>query len=279
MVASSYANAVPASSPTSRAGGVRELSSSRSFQRRNEELICAYQRSHDPAGLEQVIRLNQGLLHTVLRRFQYAPEPYEDLLQVANMGLIRAVHRFDTERAVSFSSYATAMVDGEVRHYLRDAALVRQPRWLRSLKKKLDDTSLDLARRLKRPPTISEISEAANVTKEGVLEVYRLQASGETCSLDNLPVVQPNGETGVNIDTIRSRRYESFSLPLEDRIALRQAFAHLSSFQKKVVFLLFYHDLTQTEVALKLGLSQRKVSRESAKALQVMKKFLQKKIF
>lgn len=254
-----------------------ELASSRRFRKRNEEMLDAFRRTRDPGCLDELVVLNQGLLHTVLRRYRHATEPYEDLLQVANLGLIKAVHGYDPDRGSSFSSYAAAMIEGEVRHHLRDNVLIRQPRWLRGVRKRIDEASLILTRELKRPPHIRELSQAANISEEGILEIYRYSALVDVCSLDGHSY---SGDAAM-IDTgaMRSRRRESFSLPLEDRIALEQAFSTLSTFQKKVVYLLFYRGLTQTEAAGRLGLSQRKVSRESVKALSMLKGALQKKIF
>lgn len=256
---------------------VLELASSRRFQKRNEELLDAFRRSRDPECLDSLVRLNQGLLHTVLRRYRNASEPYEDLLQAANLGLIKAVHGFDPDKGASFSSYAAAMIEGEVRHHLRDNVLIRQPRWLRGVRKRIDEASLILTRELKRPPHIRELSQAANISEEGILEIYRYSAMVDVCSLDGHSY---SGDTGM-IDTgaMRSRWRESFSLPLEDRIALEQALSTLNAIQKKVIYLLFYRDLTQSEAAGRLGLSQRKVSRESARALGVLKGALQRSIF
>ncbi|MHB0866686.1 MAG: sigma-70 family RNA polymerase sigma factor [Thermoleophilia bacterium] len=244
----------------------------------NRELIKDYQQSQDKSILEKIISRNQGLLHAVLRRFTYFPDPYEDLLQVANLGLIKAVQRYDHSRNVEFSSYATALVDGEVRHYLRDNALMKQPRWLRKAEKNIETASVELVRKHKRPPTLSELAKAVNISEEGILEILRTSASSSVYSMDD-PINDGKMNQAPNPGAVRSMHYESFVLPIEDRIALTQAFESLTAFQKKVVYLLFYKDLTQTEVAEELGLNQRKVSRESAKALDVLKTILNKKIF
>lgn len=240
-------------------------------------MLDAFRLTRDPGCLDELVVLNQGLLHTVLRRYRHATEPYEDLLQVANLGLIKAAYGYDPDRGTSFSHYAATMVEGEVCHHLRDNVLIRQPRWLKGAKRKIDETSLRLARDLKRPPNIRELSQAANISEEGILEIYRYSAMIDVCSLGGNPLQED--DSSIDTGVMRSRRYESFSLPLEDRIALEQAFSTLSIFQKKVVYLLFYRGLTQSEAAGRLGLSQRKVSRESVKALSMLKGALQKKIF
>ncbi|MHB8793617.1 MAG: sigma-70 family RNA polymerase sigma factor [Thermoleophilia bacterium] len=244
----------------------------------NEELVDQYQRTKDSAILEQIVGANQGLLHATLKRFSYFPDPYEDLLQVANLGLIKAIQRFDKSNGASFSSYAMAIVDGEVRHHLRDSVLMRQPRWLRQTEKKIEEVSIDFTRKHKKPPTLNELSEAVNISEDGILEIMRVYASVSLYSVDD-PITRERLQSGPDASVICSRHYESFSLPIEDRIVLEDAIEALSNFQKKIVYLLFYKDLTQAEVAEEMGLSQRKVSRESAKALDRLKAILNTKIF
>jgi RNA polymerase sigma-B factor len=247
-------------------------------ERGNEELVVQYQLTRDTKILEKIVSVNQGLLHATLRRFSYFPDPYEDLLQVANLGLIKAIQRFDKSNGASFSSYATAIVDGEVRHYLRDSVLMRQPRWLRKTEKRIEEVSIEFTRKHKKPPSLTELSEAVNISEDGILEIMRVCASVSLHSVDD-PITGERVQSGPDASVVCSRHYESFSLPIEDRIALEDAIDALSAFQKKIVYLLFYKDLTQAEVAQEMGLSQRKVSRESAKALDRLKAILNTKIF
>ncbi len=248
------------------------------IDRHNKQLIGEYQKSKDLRLLSLIVERNQGLLHTVLKRFSYFPDPYEDLLQVANLGLIKAVQRFDISRGIEFSSYATAIVDGEVRHYLRDSVLMRQPRWLRKLSGQIEEASVELTRTLKRTPTLKEIAEKVNVSQKGILEVLRVDASVGLHPLNDPPACAL-AESEPDASRVHSLRYQTFSLPVEDRIILEQALDALSSFQRKIVFLLFYRGLTQSEVAAEMGMTQRNVSRESAKALGRMKAILNTKIF
>jgi len=265
-------------SRTSTKTNVVEFPRSRKVERCNEELVEEYQRTKNPKILEKIVSSNQGLLHATLKRFSYLPDPYEDLLQVANLGLIKAAQRYDRSHGSVFSSYATAIVDGEVRHHLRDSVLMRQPRWLRKTEKRIEEVSIELTRKLKKPPTLSELSAAVNISEEGILEIMRVYAAASLHTVDD-PITRERLQTGPDPSVIHSQRYESFSLPIEDRIALEEALDALSAFQKKIVYLLFYKDLTQAEVAEEMGLTQRKISRESAKALDRLKAILNTKIF
>lgn len=244
----------------------------------NSKLVGEYQRTKDSRILERIVKDNDGLIHATLKRFPYFPDPYEDIVQVARMGMIKAVQRFDASRGVAFSSYATAIIDGEVRHYLRDSTLMRQPRWLSKAENRVEEASVELSRRLKRAPTLEELSKEANISQEGILEILRVRAAAGVHSIDD-PSSRENFHPDPDHRVVSSLRYESFSLPIEDEITLHEAFEALSTFQKRLVYLLFYKDLTQTEVARQLGLSQRKVSRESAKALGRMKAILNTRIF
>lgn len=244
----------------------------------NEQLLAAYTETGSTATLDEIVRRNQNLLHHILKRFAYAGDPYEDLLQVANLGLIKAAQRFDAERGVRFSTYATAIVDGELRHHLRDSLLMRQPRWVKTVYHEIQAKSNELMHKLGRPPEVSELAEALNINEAGILEVMNLYARIDLHSR-NEPFAPGELSEGADPSTVRHLRQESFALPIEDRITLYDALDKLSAFQRRLVYLLFFKDLTQTEVAVELGLTQKKVSRESIKALGRLKHLLGRRIF
>jgi RNA polymerase sigma-B factor len=244
----------------------------------NEALVVAYSESGSPAALDELVRRNQNLLHHILKRFAYATEPYEDLLQVANLGLIKAAQRFDPDRGVKFSTYATAIVDGELRHHLRDSLLMRQPRWVKKIYGEIQAKSAELMRKLGRPPEISELAKALNINEAGILEVTNLYARIELHSR-NEPFSASEFEAHADREVVHSLRQETFALPIEDRITLYGALDRLSAFQRHLIYLLFFKELTQSEVAEEMGLTQKKVSRESIKALGRLKAILGHRIF
>lgn len=243
----------------------------------NEDLIGAYHQALDVTYLDELLRRNEGLLHHALKRFSYSSEAYEDLFQVARLGLIKAAQRYEREKGNSFATYAIAVVDGEIRHYLRDNLLIRQPRWARGLYQRIQEAQTEFFRAQGRSPTMSELSEAANLQEEGVLEVIRVYGALNLHSLD-----EPFADSGVDPPDrrlMRSTRQETFSLPIEDRILLYDALAALSDLHKRIIYLMFFKDLTQQEVADEIGMTQRTVSREQSKALARLKIVLGKKIF
>jgi len=244
----------------------------------NEQLLAAYTETGSTATLDEVVRRNQNLLHHILKRFAYASDPYEDLLQVANLGLIKAAQRFDAARGVRFSTYATAIVDGELRHHLRDSLLMRQPRWVKKVYHEIQAKSTELMHKLGRPPEVSELARALNINEAGILEVMNLYARIDLHSR-NEPFAPGELDQGADPRMVHSLRHGSFALPIEDRITLYDALDKLSALERRLIYLLFFKDLTQTEVADELGLTQKKVSRESIKALGRLKQLLGRRVF
>src|SRR5215213_10166060 len=220
-------------------------------------LLEAYRENGDRRTIEHIITLHKAMLNSIVRHYA-APsgEPYEDLLQVGYVGLMKAVSGYEAGSKAKFSSYAYSRIDGELQHHLRDTALMKKPRWARSLYTRISDSTTRLTSELGRPPLIEEIANEVNVTPEGVVKVMKLFLDTNVCSLDE----EHDGEDEPNLAAIKSLHYESFSLPVEDRIALEQALESLTKLQGKVVYLFFYKDLSQTEIGRRLGLPQRKIS-------------------
>ena len=206
------------------------------------------------------------LNHIVGKYASSSDESYEDLLQVGYVGMMKAVNGYRLDSEAMFSSYAYAMIEGEIKHHLRDTALVKRPRWARSLYGKVSEANAKLTAELGRPPLVEEIAREVNVSPEGVLELMKLFRDTSAVSLDG-----GLEENGVDVSAIRSMGYENFSLPIEDRIVLEQALESLTELQRKVVYLFFYKDLSQTEIGRRLSLPQRKISRIIASATKALR--------
>src|SRR5829696_1065587 len=229
-------------------------------------LIEAYREQGDRRALKRIISMNVKILNHIVRRYaSSSDESYEDLLQVGYVGMMKAVNGYRLDSEAKFSSYAYSMIEGEIKHHLRDAALVKRPRWARSLHARVSEATRRLTTELGRPPLIEEVADEINITSEGVSELRKLFCDTDVVSLD------AGEDEEVDVSAIKSLRYETFSLPVEDRILLEQALGSLTELQRKVVYLFFYKDLCQTEIGKKLGLSQRKTSRTVASAVKVLK--------
>ena len=230
------------------------------------DLIIEYRDRGDRRAIEHILALHGKLLNHLVRRYTGSSESYEDLLQVGYVGLIKAVNGYETDSKAKFTSYAYAMIDGELRHHLRDTQLVKKPRWARSLYARASDATNRLTTELGRPPVVEEVARESNVSPEGLVELMKLFLDTSVLSLDG-----GSHEEGADVSAIKNLQYESFSLPIEDRIVLEQALETLTELQRKVVYLFFYKDLTQTEIGRKLSLPQRKISRIIASAIKSLR--------
>ncbi len=229
-------------------------------------LIEAYRDRGDRRAIERLLSMHARLLsHLVGRYAACSEEPYEDLHQVGYVGLMKAVNGYRLDSEAKFSSYAYTMIEGEIKHHLRDTALVKKPRWARSLHARVTEATTRLTAELGRPPLVEEVAAEVNITPEGVSELMKLLCDTDVMSLDG------GKDADVDFSAIKTLRHETFSLPVEDRILLEQALESLNELQRKVVYLFFYKDLCQTEIGKKLGLSQRKTSRTVASAVKALK--------
>ena len=215
------------------------------------------------------------LVHQLARRYSRSGIPMDDLSQIGYIGLMSALAHFDPDRGVKFETYARHLIAGEIRHYLRDqGTTVRRPRWLYELDHRVTRAVAELNQRLGRPPTIPEIAGDVSVGEDEVLEVLRARESLRFVSLDE----EREGDDGVPMaqrDRIGTKDVASMHLPIEDRILINDAIERLSDLQREVIYYLFYLDLTQTEAAKKLGISQKHVSRVMHSAIKRLKETLQ----
>src|SRR5215212_11464354 len=159
-------------------------------------ILEAYRNEGDRRAIERILALHDKLLNSIVRRYAASSgEPYEDLLQVGYVGLVKAVNGYEKGSKASFSSYAYSRIDGELQHHLRDTALMKKPRWARSLYSRISEATTHLTSELGRPPLIEEIAREVNVAPEGVVEVMKLFLDTNVCSLDE----EHNGEDEPNL--------------------------------------------------------------------------------
>lgn len=195
----------------------------------------------------------------------------DDLRQVGYVGLIKAVERFDPSLGVPFDAYARTVISGEMSHYLRDLApSLRVPRWYRTLNRRLHEAHERLVGSLKREPSVDELADEMNLTPDGVREIRRLRDSYNLASLSD----DRGATSDAQFNAIKSRRYQTFQLPVEDRIALDRAIERLAEVERNLIHLFFYKDLTQTEIARRLGFSQKHISRMLASSIKKLKEDL-----
>jgi RNA polymerase sigma-B factor len=213
----------------------------------------------------------QPLVKSIAYKFKNSGEPLEDLEQMGYIGLINAFNLYNHERGVKFETYATWLISGEIRHYIRDKhQAIKIPSWMMKLNKKIDEFIISYKKENNRLPSLSEISEKFNLTEEGTKEILKARDTVQIVSLDQ-EHRKYNSNSYPNIEKIKSNNYETFKLPIEDIITLKIAFSKLIKLQQKVIYYIFEKDLTQTKIAHKLGISQRQVSRIKDSALKELK--------
>ena len=221
---------------------------------------------------ERLVNQHIGLVEFLARRFRNRGEPVEDLIQVGTIGLLKAIDRFDLDREVEFSTYATPTIVGELKRHFRDKGwAVRVPRRLQELHLELTKTVGHLAHDLGRSPTIEEIAKAASITEEEVLEGLEIAQAYNFTSLD-APIDSQEGSTSFAEQLgAEDEQLEN----LEYRAALAPEMAKLPEREQKIVYLRFYKGLTQSEIATRLGISQMHVSRLLTRTLAQLREALE----
>ncbi|MFW0967586.1 MAG: sigma-70 family RNA polymerase sigma factor [Thermacetogeniaceae bacterium] len=218
----------------------------------------AYTNDGSEENLKQIIMAGRPLVHHFANLY-LGSRFSEDLIQAGYEGLLKALKRFDPGRGVRFVTFASHYIMGEIRHQLRREASFDRPGWVADIQSRIYRVMDDLLQKTGEPPSLEEIAEAVNIRKEGVIQA--LQAG--RVSLETL-----------DLNQFRHIYYENFKLPIEDQIAVRQALKRLNDMQRRVLYLIFYRDLTQQQVAKKMGIGQRKVSRLMHRGLQSMAEYL-----
>ncbi|MEB3222340.1 MAG: sigma-70 family RNA polymerase sigma factor [Candidatus Sericytochromatia bacterium] len=204
------------------------------------------------------------------------PDAVDDLLQVGSIGLLRAIERYDPGQGRAFEPYANACIAGEIRHYLRDQApLVRPPRELVEMRTRVAQAQHALAQEGITTPSAEAIAQAAGLPADKVADVLQLEAQGLPTSLDE--DLEHEGGSTTRYQLIDSR-YASFQLATDDRLMVEAALGRLRTVSREVIEFAFYEDLSQTEIAKHLGISQMQVSRRLRKAMDELWKVLNTRI-
>jgi len=219
----------------------------------------------------ELVELHLPLVEYLARRFRNRGEWLDDLTQVATIGLIKSIDRFDLSRGVEFSTYATPTIVGEIKRHFRDKGwAVRVPRRLQELKLALTKAISDLAQRLGRAPTVAELAAHLQMSEEEVLEGLESANAYSTVSLDapdsgdeDAPAVAES--LGMLDDALEGVEYRESLKPLLERLPPRE---------KKILMLRFFGNMTQSQIATELGISQMHVSRLLARTLAQLREGL-----
>jgi RNA polymerase sigma-B factor len=220
---------------------------------------------------DELVEMHLPLVEYLARRFRNRGEPLDDLIQVATIGLIKSVDRFDLERGVEFSTYATPTIVGEIKRHFRDKGwAIRVPRRLQELKLSLAKATSELSQKNGRAPTVAELATQLGISEEEVLEGLESANAYSAVSLDapdtgddDSPAVADS--LGTTDDSLEGVEYRESLKPLLEKLPPRE---------KKILLLRFFGNMTQSQIAAELGISQMHVSRLLARTLAQLREGL-----
>ena len=229
-------------------------------------LLRRYHEDGDLKAREQLIEQYMSLVRSLARRYSYRGEQLEDLVQIGAIGLIKAIDRFDLERGVELTTYATPNIIGEIKRHFRDKGWsVRVPRGLQELNVQLSRLMEQLTVQFGRSPTIPELAKAAGVEEEEALEALE---SGRAYTSLSLSVGGGGGEDD-DLDPLESIGTEEHEYEVsEDRAVLAPGFKALDERERMILQLRFFEGLTQSQIAQQIGISQMHVSRLIRRSLE-----------
>jgi RNA polymerase sigma-B factor len=228
-------------------------------------LLRRYHEDGDLRARQQLIEQYMLLVRSLARRYSYRGEPLEDLVQIGAIGLIKAIDRFDLDRGVELTTYATPNIIGEIKRHFRDKGwAVRVPRGLQELNVQISRLMEQLTVQHGRSPTIPELAKAAGVEEEQVLEALE---SGRAYTSLSLSVGGGGGDD--DLDPLESLGTEEHQYEVsEDRAVLAPGFRALDERERRILQLRFFDGLTQSQIAQQVGISQMHVSRLIRRSLE-----------
>jgi len=235
-----------------------------------DDLASLWRNRHRPAARRALVERHMPLARSLARRYERSSEPIDDLVQVAALGLVKAIDRFDPDRGVAFVSFAVPTVLGELRRYFRDCCWdVHVPRAAQERALKLEQAQAQLLGDLGRAPTVAELAQYLELDVEQVLDGLAATQAYGVASLD-APRTASSGEDAATYHDLLGEVDGGFELA-EDSVVIGAAMRHLAERERRVLILRFGEDLTQSEIAERIGVSQMHVSRLLRRALEQLR--------
>lgn len=233
-------------------------------------LFRQYKETGDQEIRDRLITMYLNLVKYLAYRFRNRGEPLEDLIQVGTVGLIKAIDRFDVNRAVEFTTYATPTIVGELKRYFRDKGwAIKVPRRLQELNMQVNQAIEVLSQQMRRSPTVPEIAAHLGASTEEILEALETSEAYNFVSLNR-------DRSSDSDDSFSLLEYigqdDKLLANVEDRTSLAAVLQHLNSQEQRILYLRFFRGLTQTEIANELGISQMQVSRLLRRTLDTIRR-------
>ncbi|GAB2883916.1 RNA polymerase sigma factor SigF [Nocardioides pacificus] len=224
------------------------------------------------AARDGLVHLHLPLVEHCARRFRNRGEPFEDLVQVGTIGLLKSIDRFDSDRGVEFSTYATPTIIGEIKRYFRDKGwAIRVPRRLQELRMQISAATAELTQSLGRSPTPSELAERVGCTVEEIIEGLESSNAYSTLSLDATDSSEDGAATMLDAIGIDDAGLEH----VEIRESIKPLLDRLEPREKKILLLRFFKNMTQSQIAVEIGVSQMHVSRLLNRTLEQLRTSLE----
>lgn len=236
---------------------------------RTRELFRRYKQDGDTSARDQLIVNHLNLVRFLAAKFANRGEPLDDLVQVGTIGLIKAIDRFEPERGLEFTTYATPTILGEIKRHFRDKGWsVRVPRRLQELSAKVNQANEALTQRYQRSPSVEEIARYLDVSVDEVLEAMESSEAYASVPLESAGSDDDDAPSVID----RFGTLDNDLASLDDKMVLSGALAKLEPNERALVEMRFVEGLTQSQIAERLGMSQVQVSRLLHKTLERMRK-------
>lgn len=244
------------------------IQNSRSIK--NKELFLQYRETRDIEVRNQIFDKYKYMAEIISRKYNNRGIEHEDIFQIACMGLIYAIERFDITKGFEFTSFATPTILGEIKKYFRDKGwAIKVPRKIQEISKKVNDVSSILSTQLNHAPTVREIAEYINSTEEDVLEAFEAGKMFNSQSLDE-KFDSSGDDSDLSLMDIVGQDDSQF-IKIENEDFIKKSMDKLNELEKKIVIKRFYSNKTQSEIAKELSISQMTVSRIEKKSLEKLR--------
>lgn len=237
---------------------------------KNQDLFLLYSEKRDIEIRNQIFDKYKYMAEIISRKYSNRGIEYDDIYQIACMGLIFAIERFDISKGFEFTSFATPTILGEIKKYFRDKGwAIKVPRKIQEISRKVNEYSNILSNQLHRAPTIKEIAEYANSTEEEVLEAFEAGKMFNSQSLDEKFDMNSDDSDLSLMDVVGAE--DQYFTRIENKDFINKSMDKLNDLEKDIIMKRFYHNKTQSDIAKDLNISQMTVSRIEKKSLEKLR--------
>lgn len=243
-----------------------------SLIKKTDPLVIEYCKTKNPLLKEKILSNYEPLVGFISRKLAFNKSDTDDLAQIGSIAILKALDRFDIEKKIDFATFATPNIIGEIKHYFRDKnQVLKIPRKLQELYSKIKNEIRE-AQKKEKQPTVKELAKKLDVSEEQVLEAMEANQNGQIISLDAPSYINDNSSNETKVGDNVGAAFKQDTILNKETI--KQSILKLHPRQRRIIYLRFYGNLSQTEIADRLRLSQMHISRLITKSLSVLRKHL-----